>query len=354
MKIESYKEPGNLTEEEPLVTLIIVPRERFSLSLSSLHNILENNAIPFSLVYVDGGSPAKIRDQLAEEAIRLGFKLIRSDKYLFPNQARNIGLRHATTRYVVFIDNDIYVAPGWLEALVRCAEETEAAAVGPLYFQGEIQEYIIHMAGGLAYIREENGRRICHVEDFLEHQRLYDIKETLFRQETELLEFHCMLVRRSVLDRIGSLDEGFKNTREHIDFCMTLRAAGEKVFLEPAAHIAYRRPPPFALSDLPFFMLRWGEAWTRATLDHYHRKWNLQADETDQTLSWTKKQRYRFLEPFLSKFLSIMFKALGRRRTRRLIQITLFPIEGIINRFFIRAPRSSENTLNKSGASGPA
>lgn len=348
------REHRNHTVEEPLATVIVVPRERFSLSISSLRNIYENISIPFSLVYVDGGSPASIKEQLAKEATGRGFKLIRSDKYLFPNQARNIGLEHATTRYVVFIDNDVYVAPGWLEALVQCAEETEAAAVGPLYFQGQIEERVIHMAGGLAHICEEDGRRVCHVEDFLEHQRFDDIQEPLLRQETELLEFHCMLVRRSVFDRIGTLDEGFKNTREHIDFCMTLRTAGEKIFLEPKAQAAYRRPPPFAFSDLPFFMLRWGEAWTRTTLEHYHHKWNLQIDETDHTLSWTKKQRYRFLEPYLSKFLGIMFKILGRARTRRLIQVTLFPLEGIINRLFIRVPQNSRNSLSKPDTSDSA
>ena len=332
----------------PIVTLVVVPRERFSLSISSLRNIYENTDFPFSLVYVDGNSPREVKEQLEEEARGRGFELIRTNHYLFPNQARNIGLKRATTKYVVFIDNDVFVAPGWLESMVRCAEETDGGAVGPLYFQGKLEDRIIHMAGGLAHIREENGKRICYVEDLFENQHLDDLETPLSRQATELLEFHCMLVRRDVFDRLGPFDEGFMNTREHIDFCMSLRDAGEKIYIEPVAQVTYRRPPPFALFDLRFFMLRWGERWTRATLSHYHRKWNLDQDETDLALSWTKKQRYRFLEPCLSKLLGLMFRLLGRRRTRRLIQATLFPIEGAINRLLVRDPQKRDTSSRKS------
>ena len=36
-----------------------------------------------------------------------------------------LGLERATTLYVAFLDNDVVVEPGWLEALVRCAEESK-------------------------------------------------------------------------------------------------------------------------------------------------------------------------------------------------------------------------------------
>ena len=324
---------------EPIVTLIVVPRERFSVAVQSLENLYQNTDSPFSLVYVDGGSPRKVRDRLAEESRRRGFDLIRTEHYLTPNQARNLGLAHATTPYVVFLDNDVLVEPGWLSALVACAEETGAAAVGPLYLEGRPDDRIIHMAGGLAHISEEGGRRIVCFDDFLEGRCVDDLPTPLVRQPTELLEFHCMLVRRDALARIGGFDEAFLNTREQVDFCLTLGAAGESVYIEPAARVTYMKiKTHIALSDLRYFTLRWSEAWTRATLEHYHRKWNLQMDETDLAVTWTKKQRYRFLEPLLTKTLTLMFHMIGRRRTRRLAQLLVFPIEGLLNRLLVRDP----------------
>ena len=117
---------------------------------------------------------------------------------------------------------------------------------------------------------------------------------------------------------------------------MSVRRAGLEVYFEPAAEIAYVRPPPFALSDLPFFFLRWSESWSRQTLEHYHAKWNLEIDELDRTLSWLKKHRYRFLQPIYEPPLELMFRTLGRKRTRRLLQLAVFPIEGALNRLFIR------------------
>ncbi len=51
----------NQDKTAPKVTLVVVPRERFSFTMTSLENIYEMTDIPFKLVYVDGGSPAPIR-----------------------------------------------------------------------------------------------------------------------------------------------------------------------------------------------------------------------------------------------------------------------------------------------------
>ena len=103
---------------DPLVTIVVVPRERFSQSINSLENIYENTPPPFKLIYVDGNSPAHIKSCLEAKAKQKAFQLIRTEHFLTSNQAHNMGLAHVTTRYVVFIDNDIFVAPNWLEKLV--------------------------------------------------------------------------------------------------------------------------------------------------------------------------------------------------------------------------------------------
>ena len=103
---------------EPQVTIIVVPRERFSHTERTLNNIYEHTTIPFNLVYVSGKSPARIQQYLELESQRRGFRLIPAAGYLAPNQARNLGIREAHTKYTVFLDNDALVSPGWLEALV--------------------------------------------------------------------------------------------------------------------------------------------------------------------------------------------------------------------------------------------
>ena len=134
------------------VTLIVVPRERFSYTRESLESIYQHTKHPFELVYVDGNSPETTQKYLVEQAKAKQFKLIRTENYLAPNQARNIGLKHAKTKYIVFVDNDIHVAPGWLEKLVNCAEEESATVVCPLVCIGKNLHSTIHLAGGEAHI----------------------------------------------------------------------------------------------------------------------------------------------------------------------------------------------------------
>ena len=69
-------------------TIVVVPRERFSAARDSLESVLENTEDPFELVYVDGDSPRSLRRWLEGMAEEHGFKLVRRDRYLSPNEAR--------------------------------------------------------------------------------------------------------------------------------------------------------------------------------------------------------------------------------------------------------------------------
>ncbi|MEO1402619.1 MAG: glycosyltransferase, partial [Cyanobacteria bacterium J06635_1] len=119
----------------PQVTIVVVPRERFQFTQDSLESLYDNTQYPFKLIYVDNNAPARVQDYLVNQAQDKGFELVRSQHYLSPNQARNVGLQRVTTPYVVFVDNDIMFAPGWLSALVECAQETGATVVGSLVCQ---------------------------------------------------------------------------------------------------------------------------------------------------------------------------------------------------------------------------
>jgi GT2 family glycosyltransferase len=268
-----------IAPSEPLATIVVVPRERFSCARASLESIYEHTDTPFKLVYVDGNSPSKVRCYLEEQAQNRDFKLIRTDYYLYPNQARNLGLASVTTRYVVFIDNDVIVSPGWLQALIDCAEETNAAIVGPLMCQNEPVHEIVHFAGGESHIFvDKKGRRRLREKMYKQGQRVADVYDKLKRSPTELAEFHCVLVRRSIFDRIGFLDEAFLNTKEHLDFCMSVAKVGESIYFEPACIVTYVPGPPLELTDLHYYMLRWSNAWLLGSLQRMREKWDVVED----------------------------------------------------------------------------
>ncbi len=57
---------------DPQVTIVVVPRERFSHSERSLANIYEHTTYPFKLTYVSAGAPGLIRRHLERESQQRG------------------------------------------------------------------------------------------------------------------------------------------------------------------------------------------------------------------------------------------------------------------------------------------
>ena len=298
---------------EPAVTIIVVPRERFSYSRTSLESIFAYTDQPFRLIYVDGGSPKHVKNYLEAQAKAQDFKLIRTEHYLSPNKARNIGLRAADTKYVVFVDNDVIVASGWLPPLLQCAEETNASLVGPLYCIGKPAHQVIHMAGGEASIREEQGRRRLFEKHRFCDQLVTDVRPQLHREPCELIEFHTLFARREVLLQVGLLDEEMMNTREHVDLCLTVRENGGTVWFEPNSVVTNVPAQSFAWSDLPYYLLRWSDTWGQDSLRHFEGKWNLDASAADVTTGWLRPHRQLALLAWRNRFRRYLGARVGDR-----------------------------------------
>jgi GT2 family glycosyltransferase len=272
-------ESGSPAVGGPDITVVMSPRERFSVIQRSIDSLYEDLDEPFAFICVDAGSPSWVRRRLAAESRRRGFRLIRTKHYLTPNEARNIALPEVKTKYVVFIDNDVVFAPGWLSALKRCAEETGADVVSPLICIGEPIHTKIHFAGGAAAITTESGKRIFREMHEFDGRRLSEVRATLSRQSTDLAEFHCMFVNRGIFERLGRLDEHLKSIHEHTDLCLTVRENGGTVMFEPDAVVTYLWEVRLSLSDLPFFFYRWNDKCAQESEIYFHRKWNFAFDD---------------------------------------------------------------------------
>ncbi len=261
------------------VTIVITPREQFSKVRRSLESIFECTDASVPLVYVDANSPPAAARYIREQAARRGFTLLRTGRYLCSNEARNLALPYVRTKYVAFVDNDVVVTQGWLNALVACAEETGAWAVGPLYLIDDPAKQLIHMAGGELAIVEEHGVRRLHEQHRFSNVPVVQVREQLVRERTGIVEFHCMLVRKDVFERTGPLDEQLLSFLDHVDFCLAIVSAGGSVYIEPASIVTHLAPPPYAWYDVPYFLLRWSDAWMETSVRRFVEKHRLAASD---------------------------------------------------------------------------
>lgn len=211
--------------------------------MASLRTIIEQTKTPYRLVYVDAGAPGHVSREIGALCAAHGFTHLHDRDMLSPNQARNRGLAKAETPNVVFIDNDVFVAAGWLKALERCAAESGAEVVVPLTCQKRPLHTEIHQAGGSfttdlsRFMARPSADLMVEREHRLQGRKVAEV--TLARGETQCCEFHCVLVRRAVLTAQGGLDEGLLATREHIDFSMAVLRDGGRLMFEPASVVTY-------------------------------------------------------------------------------------------------------------------
>ncbi|MEO1132765.1 MAG: glycosyltransferase [Cyanobacteria bacterium J06639_1] len=335
----------------PEITIIVTPRERFSHARTSLESLYAHTRVPFRLVYVDGGSPASVRDFLAERSRRWQFESIRSERYLSPNQARNVGLARVTTPYVAFVNNDIEVTPGWLEALLDCARDTDASAVCPLLCVGKPLHQTILLAGGEARISiRVRGRQISrHLfeQRYFARAQVADVRDRLQRRRVEYTKLHCLLVKRELFDRVGAMDERLLSAREHVDFSLRTTRSGAAMYVEPSAVVTYVPPEQIAPSDLAYFSLRWSDEWERASSTHFQQKWQLHEDDAclQQRLQKVGQRRQK-------NTLHPLVRRLSFGQTNAWLEGALEPFERSLNRYLSdrhrKAFASESSSLNES------
>jgi len=319
------------------VTIIVIPRDHFSHTQIALKSIYKHTTIPFKLVYVDGGSPRKVKKFLQEQAKKEGFELIRKNHYLLPNVARNLAFSKINTKYALFIDNDVVVSRSWLKQLVQTAEQTKAALVSPLVCENFPLHEIIHFAGGEVGAKEIDGKRHFIDDIYHGHKSRKDVE--LERKQVTSVESHCYLVRTKIFDEVGPFDEKIANWKDHLDLCLNVAKVGGLVYFEPASVVTYVDAPPFTWNDISFYIWRWSDPFTVAGLEHLRKKWKLAKDEYFKkrysNLGLKRYHMYVGLFRHYFKAPKMAQKMIKKGKKRGVLVTFIMNVERIFNRFHV-------------------
>jgi GT2 family glycosyltransferase len=142
--------------------------------------------------------------------------------------ACNQGAEAARGRYLVFLNNDTVVLPGWLDHLVETIErDARAGAVGSLFLypDGRIQE-----AGAIVW---SNGEAFHYGWSKSTEDRRYT-----FAREVDYCSGASLLIRRELFEQLGGFDRRYAPAYyEDTDLCMGVRSLGYTVVYQPASRL---------------------------------------------------------------------------------------------------------------------
>jgi O-antigen biosynthesis protein len=208
---------------------IVVPiHEQPQATLACLRALAANTSdVAYEVILVDDASGPELVDLLGE--VR-GARLLRNDANQGFLRTANRGIASARGDYIVLLNNDTEVQPGWLAAMVALAESD--SDIGAVAAKLLLPDWGIQEAGGIIWrdgSAMHTGRGEHRYEASFNYVRPVDYGSGA-----------CLLVRGDALRALGGLDERYAPAYyEDADLCFALRARGLRVMYQPAAEVLH-------------------------------------------------------------------------------------------------------------------
>lgn len=288
-----YRVQYDLPAKQPLVSLIIPTRNGLHLLRQCLESIIQKTTYKnYEFIIVDNGSDdSATLEYLNKIKTWKNARVIRDDRPFNYSQLNNLAAKEARGEILGLINNDIEVIePDWLGEMVSHVMRPEVGAVGAkLLFPNYTLQHggVILGVGGVAN----------HAHLYMPgHHNGYFARMSVIQQFSAVTAA-CLLVRKSVYEEAGGLDEvNLVVAFNDVDFCIRLNKLGYKNIWTPYAELYHHEsatrgqdiaPEKRArfVREVNYMMDTWGEDF----IDDPAYNPNLNLDFPDFSLS--KKPR---------------------------------------------------------------
>lgn len=287
--IGHYRVHRHLPSPAPKVSILIPTRDKPELVRMSVGSILSVTDYPdYEIIIIDNQSvePETIRC-FEELTCDPRVKVMPYDKPFNYSALNNAAAEIATGEVIALVNNDVEaIHADWLAEMVSHAIRPEIGVVGAmLYYPDDTIQHggVVLGIGGIAghiYHRRPRGDGGY-------------MGRALLSQELSAITAACVVIRKSVFDEVGGLDEEMKVAFNDIDFCLRVRAAGYANLWTPHAELYHHESLSRGYEDTPEKIVRFQQE-----VAHMQRRWgetllrdkaynpNLALDAEPFTLAW--------------------------------------------------------------------
>jgi hypothetical protein len=299
----------------PQVTAVILNYRRPGETIDCVRSLERCGYAALKIVIVDNGSGDRSEEILRETFPEHAVLQTGSNKGFAAGN--NAGLRHALDSdpgYVLVLNNDTVVSPGFLEPMVEVLERspTAAAATGTIYFYDDPER--VWYAGGRIIPWRASG--------FSDQLRRRRRPEDLGPTRPVTFASGCMMLfRPAFLRETGGFDERYFMYVEDVHLCARLARAHHELLYVPAATIRHKVEThdlrPYALyymvrnrllflSEWPHSMQRWiGFAYVYVTMGAKAVIWSVSRSSLS-TAVWQGVADYRAGRFYQGRGLSLL------------------------------------------------
>jgi GT2 family glycosyltransferase/FMN phosphatase YigB (HAD superfamily) len=251
---------------KPGTSIIILALNQLEHTHQCLESLAAHTPLPHEIILVDNGSndgtPEFLREWLAKTPYG---SVIRNSTNRGFAAGNNQGLALARGDTVVLLNNDTVVTAGWLERMLGVLDrEPDTGVVGPMS----------NCVSGPQLVSQVGYTDLADLPAFAEtwtHQHAGQSFET-----SRVVGF-CLLARRSVLERLGGLDEQFGSGNfEDDDFCLRARLAGFRIRIAQDVFIHHTGGQTFKGARIDY------RAAMRRNWELFCAKWRLDGARIEQ------------------------------------------------------------------------
>jgi GT2 family glycosyltransferase len=215
----------------PCVTIITINYNQAELTCELLASLEKTTYPNKEIIVVDNGS-----DENPEQVIKEKFpavQVIVSPENLGFAGGNNLGIVASKGNYLLFLNNDTEVDPGFLEPLVDMFEANpNAGAASSKILYHNSDETIQYAGSGSIDHFTGRSKRIGWMER--DNGQYDDLRET------NLAHGAAMMVPRAIINKVGMMPEFFFLYYEEVDWCESIKKAGYKIYYVPSSKVYHK------------------------------------------------------------------------------------------------------------------
>ena len=259
MSEEPASSTTHLRADDPLVTVVVVNRDRRELLRHCLRSIAGQVYQNLEVIVVDNGSVDGSECVIPDKELSgLPIRLIKNLNNLGFCTANNQALRFARGKYVALLNNDAEADEGWLQALVAALEENAGfgMAASKVLLHGD--RSTIDKAGHLIYPDGQNRGRGTGEKDIGQYERM---------EETAWPDGCAAFYRRALFEHVGGFDEDFFAYADDAELGLRARIAGWRCLYVPSAVAFHHGAATLGQhSERRLFLIERNRSWLAAKL----------------------------------------------------------------------------------------